>query len=299
MRFKKYIHLEHLERSETEGILEILPCYVLPKLDGSNASIWHDGEKICFGSRNQELTESGKSFRGLREWIEANQLKLEKLFYYFDNNVILYGEWLVPHTIKGYVDNAWKQFYLFDIFSVLPMESGFQSHDIVEIVAKKFEIPFIPYVRSVSDSFDETLNNCTWLLKEDEKHEGLVIKRHDFINKYGRQVYAKYVPESLRKKAIERKEIFRVNIEEALANDFVNNHLLSKELSKVCEGMQPAHFHIPKFLGVLWHSFVTEEVWPILKKFRNPVIDFKKLKRSVEAKARDFILNKIEENTSD
>jgi ATP-dependent RNA circularization protein (DNA/RNA ligase family) len=28
----------------------------------------------------------------------------------------LYGEWLVPHTLKTYNDDAWRKFYVFDVF---------------------------------------------------------------------------------------------------------------------------------------------------------------------------------------
>ena len=29
--------------------------------------------------------------------------------------VTLFGEWLVPHTLKTYRDDAWRKFYVFDV----------------------------------------------------------------------------------------------------------------------------------------------------------------------------------------
>lgn len=41
MKFNKYQHVEKLGNKEVEGI-NIGTCYVFPKIDGTNASIWND-----------------------------------------------------------------------------------------------------------------------------------------------------------------------------------------------------------------------------------------------------------------
>lgn len=53
--FIKYQHIERIGTSEVEGILDG-DCYVFPKLDGTNASIWMDDAELCCGSRNRQLS---------------------------------------------------------------------------------------------------------------------------------------------------------------------------------------------------------------------------------------------------
>ena len=55
MSFKKYQHLEKLGREEVEGI-NIGECYIFPKLDGTNASLWYENGTLYCGSRNRILT---------------------------------------------------------------------------------------------------------------------------------------------------------------------------------------------------------------------------------------------------
>ena len=52
--FVEYQHVAKLGTTEVEGI-ENGTCYVFPKIDGTNASIWYDG-KVRFGSRKRELS---------------------------------------------------------------------------------------------------------------------------------------------------------------------------------------------------------------------------------------------------
>ena len=43
MEFTKYQHIEKLGNRETEGLLDGM-CYIFYKIDGTNASVWMDGE---------------------------------------------------------------------------------------------------------------------------------------------------------------------------------------------------------------------------------------------------------------
>ena len=55
MQFVKYQHVEKYGTAETEGIQHGM-CYIFPKIDGTNGSIWVDFPDIKAGSRNRELT---------------------------------------------------------------------------------------------------------------------------------------------------------------------------------------------------------------------------------------------------
>ena len=53
--FKKYQHVERFGTDEVKNI-EVGECLVFPKIDGTNSSVWYDGDDIKAGSRNRELS---------------------------------------------------------------------------------------------------------------------------------------------------------------------------------------------------------------------------------------------------
>jgi len=44
---------------------------------------------------------------------------------------------------------------------------------------------------------------------------------------------------------------------------------------------------IGETLGRVWHALITEEIWDILKKFKNPMLDFRVLRSLVNQKVKD------------
>ena len=104
--YKKYIHLERIGTDAVEGITTG-DCYIFPKIDGTNACFWFDSmdQKLHCGSRNRELSLDSDN-AGFMNWA-VNQSNLVELAKEYPNHVF-YGEWLVPHTLKTYKDDAWR-----------------------------------------------------------------------------------------------------------------------------------------------------------------------------------------------
>ena len=117
-QFRRYEHLERLDHMETAGI-EIGRVYVFPKLDGTNASVWLDsaGQVQC-GSRNRVLSAEHDN-HGFHAWVHGDTPKASLLRTVVASNpgCVHYGEWLVPHTINAYRDEAWRCFWIFDVFA--------------------------------------------------------------------------------------------------------------------------------------------------------------------------------------
>lgn len=93
---------------------------VLEKLDGANASISiNDDLDIKVFSRNNELDEHNT----LRGWygyaIENLAEKLKDIYndLGWQGEKILFGEWLVSHTVQ-YKEEYWSKFYPFALYSV-------------------------------------------------------------------------------------------------------------------------------------------------------------------------------------
>ena len=105
MSFIKYQHIEKLGHQEVADILEGTVT-IYPKLDGTNASVWMDlssTPEIQAGSRNRHL-EPGKDNAGFLAW--AREHEGLKKFLTANPHLRLYGEWLVPHSLKTYREDA-------------------------------------------------------------------------------------------------------------------------------------------------------------------------------------------------
>lgn len=287
MIFKKYIHIERLTSEEVQGLLNA-PCYLLPKLDGANGSIWINEGKLCCGSRNNELDVNNTN-QGFYNYVQNNAY-IFKPFFDDHPDAIIYGEWLIPHTIKDYVDDAWHKFYAFDV----EIRGSFWNHEAVRVFLERYGIHVVPIINVYPTiSIEDALNQCTWLLKDDKKHEGIIIKRDNFVNKFGRVTYGKYVPISLRAIGKEctgkRLEAYADSIEATICHEFLTEHLITKEIAKI-QNERGFTTLDPKLigetLGRVWHAFITEEIWDILKKFKMPTIDFGLLKKHCDQKVR-------------
>ena len=82
------MHLERYGSDEVQGI-ELGECYIFPKIDGTNGSLWWDGVNIKAGSRNREL-ELDNDNAGFYNWADKDGRVLD--FFINNPGVRLYGE---------------------------------------------------------------------------------------------------------------------------------------------------------------------------------------------------------------
>jgi hypothetical protein len=286
MEFRKYQHVERFGTTETNGI-ENGMCYVFPKIDGTNASLWWN-EHLQAGSRNRHL-EIDNDNQGFYAW--ANTDVNFTMFFTKYPHLRLYGEWLVPHTLKTYQDDAWRKFYVFDVMDgerYLPYEEYKELLD-------EFDIEYIPPICKVKNpTYDRLVNQLekNGYLIEDGKGtgEGIVIKNYDYENKFGRTVWAKIVKNEFKSKhakvdVTELKE--NKIIEEEIVNKYVTKALVDKEFAKIESENGWSSKFTPRLLNTVYYCLVKEESWNFVKEFKNPQIDFKRL--------HYFTTNKVKE----
>jgi hypothetical protein len=290
MEFQKYIHLERFGTDEVEGI-NIGECYIFPKLDGTNASIWWDGEKMACGSRNRLLSLDDDN-AGFMAWATKN----EKLLALVQANPGLrfYGEWLVPHSLKTYRDDAWRDFYIFD---VLTADEKYMHYDEYSPILKAADVTFIPCVLKSRNPSYEILSKATednrFMLQDNSgSGEGIVVKNYGFNNRFGRTVWAKLITNTFKDKHILEMGGAVVNqkmVEDTIVEEFVTIHMVEKIIDKirVSQGSFSAK-SIPQLLGMAFHDLVTEEMWEAIKKHKNPKIDFKTLNHFVIARVKQL-----------
>lgn len=284
MQFERYQHIEQLGRDAVDGILNGT-VYIFDKLDGSNVSVYlNDDGKIEVASRNKILTPDD-DLHGVCKYV-LSQTKFEKLLKTYPT-LRLFGEWLTPHIVRNYKDDAWKKLYIFD---VIEGEQYF-TYEEYTLLLLKFDIDFIPKIAKLENPTEEEVrqyqDKCKFLTAEGYG-EGIVIKNYDFVNKYGRTTWAKVV-RPVAKAVIKLKPpINSNNIESDIVEKFLTPELIQKEQAKIVAdvGFNFEPKLIPRLIQTVWYVFITEELFDALKKFRNPKIDFKILNKLVIEKIK-------------
>lgn len=281
MTFLKYMHVERFGNSEVDGI-ELGKCFIFPKLDGTNASIWMDNGQIQAGSRKRHLSLDADNAGFLAAISEGSNI----LNFMHDHQAIrLYGEWLVPHSLKTYREDSWRQFYVFDVWDEL--NGIFIPYPEYQSTLEEYGVNYIPPIaimRNPSyESMLKELENNTFLIQEGKGiGEGVVVKNYDYQNKYGRVVWAKIITNQFKEKHSKtmgapikpQKEM----IEQAIVDEYVTLHLIEKTHSKIAlENDGWSSRMIPQLLGRVFYDLVREESWSFVKKFKNPTINFKTL----------------------
>lgn len=306
---RKYDHVERLDHPDVDG-LYCGTCYVFPKLDGANASIWIDAEsRIHCGSRNQTLDEE-RALMGFYNWVSQRRPLFEDAYRHsIPESWRLYGEWLVPHTLMTYREEAWKKFYVIDVFD---HEKGKYVHyDQYSPALQRLAIPVVEPLCIIKNPTEEQLHkqvlSNTYLINDNAGlGEGIVVKNYDWTNAWGRQPWAKIVRTEFKEEnrrafgVTEKEGAFQVEC--AIAEEFVTPHLVSKTRAKIenqiLDGLDPSWTRntlaakrgelIPRLLQTVFTDLVIEESYHFVKKHKNPTIDFKKLQQFTTLQVKKY-----------
>lgn len=280
--FKKYMHLERYGNDEVQGI-ELGSCYVFPKLDGTNAQLWlgNDGS-LQAGSRNRTLTVEADNAGFLNAMLE-NKDVIEFLQRY--PTLRLYGEWLVPHSLKTYREEAWRTFYVFDVYD--DEAEKFLPYDEYADMVSTYNIEVIRPLAVIKNATYENLlhevEQNRFLIKDGAGvGEGVVIKNYDYQNRFGRVCWAKIVTNEFKEKHCKEmghKQIVGSKmIEQEIVDRYVTQALVDKVFAKIAnehEGWNSRY--IPRLLQTVFYDLVNEECWNFVKEHKNPTINFKTL----------------------
>ena len=157
----------------------------------------------------------------------------------------MYGEWLVPHSLKTYREDAWRKFYIFDVcITEQNIEGGLdylRYEDYIKIL-EEFELDYIPLQSTIKNPSHEQLykelEKNQFLIRDGEGcGEGIVIKNYNFTNKYGRKTWAKIVTSEFKDK--HRKEMGhselqgRSVVETVIVEQFCTRALIDKTYAKI------------------------------------------------------------------
>jgi len=276
--FIKYPHVERLGSEGVEGITAG-ECYIFPKIDGTNASVWLEEGELYAGSRSRKLSHEEDNVGFYRYVMSAFGHKLYDCFWTHDGWT-LYGEWLVPHSLKTYREDAWRKFYIFDVYD--RYEEKFISYAEYAPALGEHDLDCIPPLETVTNPslnhLQRIMMRNTYLIEDGKgAGEGIVIKRYGYKNRYGRTTWAKLVRNKFKE---ENRSVSMSPIEHKIALAFITQGRVDKIVAKMkAEKDVPLRTRVPELFGRVWHELIQDEMWNILKKYKQSTINFKLLYR--------------------
>lgn len=300
--FKPYLHVERLGKTEVDNILSGV-VRLTSKLDGTNASVWADEDgRMHYGSRKREISIEDDN-AGFAAWMKSDNDEAILLIRacQANPNWIIYGEWSVGKVgaIKKYIKEAQNTLWIFDIYN--RETEKYLTWDELEAALVLYEL--INYrvkllatlINPTLDDIIKIANENTFLLDNtDTLGEGVVIRRDNYVNCYGRYAVAKYVREDFRPDTPKVRRIIQAG---EIEQDFINRYLTQSELEKakaktalICgEYTQSNGKFIGMFLNLLWKDTLEENIVDFCKRNKNPQIDFAALNGLIKVEGRKFL----------
>ena len=171
--------IERLKPSFVEGFEVGDDIVIQEKIDGANFSIRYDKEdnSVKAFSRKKELNFSN-NLRGAWEW--SQKLSVDLIKSVLGDNLVLFGEWLVPHTVK-YPDDKYQNAYFFDVYNTETEEYLIQ--DKVKKIISDLNLNYVPvfYIGKFI-SWDNVKSYIGKTEMGGEHGEGVVVKNQTKLN---------------------------------------------------------------------------------------------------------------------
>jgi len=301
--FKPYLHVERLGKTEVDNIL-CGTVRLTAKLDGTNASVWADENgHMHYGSRKREISVEDDN-AGFAAWMKSDNEEAVLLIRFCQANpsMIVYGEWGVSKVgaIKKYIKEAANKLWIFDIYSREEeryltwneLEAALIMYNLIDYRVKLLATLTNPTLDDIIKVADEN----TFLLEgTNTLGEGVVIRRDNYTNCYGRYAVAKYVREDFRPNTPKVKRIIQAG---EIEQDFINRYLTQSELekAKAKTALACGEEYVPgndkfigMFLNLLWKDALEENIVDFCKRAKNPQIDFAALNGLIKAEGRKFL----------
>ena len=246
MTHKKFMDIERIKESNTSGFNKGDHVVIQEKIDGANIAIRYDSvtDTIIAQSRKQILN-SDNNLRGFYEWSQT--LDKELVASVLGDNFILFGEWLVPHSIK-YPDDKYNHVYFYDVYDTSTGQYLPQS-----TVDATIDLLNLDYVPVFYDGEFISWEHCMGFVGRTdlggEMGEGIVIKNQTRLNDPNTRspFYLKIVCEKFTEtkgqkhvKVVDPEKLKSMEENKALAETIVTEARVAKLLNKfVDEGILP------------------------------------------------------------
>ncbi len=254
---KKYKDIERLKDKYAPAFKVGEHITITEKIDGANASIVvNEDGTLTACSRRNELNQNN-TLQGFYDFVQTLDASIVSAA--LTSRYILFGEWLVKHTIR-YPEDKMKQFYVFDVYDTeteqyMPWDFTKQIAEFIGLktVPLFYDGPFISWEHIYSFVGKTEMGG-------EPTGEGVVIKSQDRLdNKFsGTPEYVKIVAkkfsevhQSKPQKEIDPAKVAAKQAAEDLAATIVTARRVEKAIQKLIEdGIVPEDWD-EKSLGVI------------------------------------------------
>lgn len=206
MKQKKYMDIERLKDKYVDGFQKGDYIVVQEKIDGANFSIRYNEEEDAITSFSRKnILDFSNNLRGAWEW--SQKLNKELVKEVLGTNLILFGEWLVSHTIV-YPNDKYQNAYFYDVYNV---ETGnYLKQDEVKNIINRLGLISVPvFYEGEFKSWEHLRQFVGRTDLGGENGEGIVVKNMTRLNDPNTRLpfYTKIVGE----KFAEKKSIRQVD----------------------------------------------------------------------------------------
>lgn len=254
---RKYKDIERLKDKYAPAFKAGEHITITEKIDGANASIVvNEDGTLTACSRRNELNQNN-TLQGFYDFVQTLDASIVSAA--LTSRYILFGEWLVKHTIR-YPEDKMKQFYVFDVYDTeteqyMPWDFTKQIAEFIGLktVPLFYDGPFISWEHIYSFVGKTEMGG-------EPTGEGVVIKSQDRLdNKFsGTPEYVKIVAkefsevhQSKPQKEIDPAKVAARQAAEDLAATIVTARRVEKSIQKLVEdGIVPEDWD-EKSLGVI------------------------------------------------
>lgn len=239
MEQKKYMDIERLKESFADGFCRGDHIVVQEKIDGANFSIRYDAEtdEIAAFSRKNPLTFSN-NLRGAWQWAQKLDKSLVKEV--LGTNLVLFGEWLVSHTVV-YPQDKYQNAYFYDVYAL--EEKQYLPQDEVKKIIDHLGLTYVPvFYDGEFQSWEHIRQFVGKTELGGEYGEGVVVKNMSRINDpnnrlpfYTKIVGEKFVERKPMKKTVDTSKLEERAKLQALVETVVTEARVAKLLHKMVD----------------------------------------------------------------
>ncbi len=237
---KKYKDIERLKDKFATAFKPGEHITITEKIDGANASIVvNENGTLTACSRRNELSESN-TLQGFYNFVQT--LVPEDVATVLTTRYILFGEWLVKHTIK-YPEDRMRQFYVFDIYDTETEQ--YMPWEFTKTVAAFLNLKTVPLFYDGPFTSWEDIYSYVGKTEMDAEPtgEGIVIKSQDRLdNKFsGTPEYVKIVAKEFsevhdsKPHNVDPEKLAAKTAAEELAKTIVTERRVEKSIQKLVE----------------------------------------------------------------
>lgn len=245
MEHKKFMDIQRIKNGLTDGFHVGDSIIIQEKIDGANAAIRYDAENdVLVAQSRKNILNISNNLRGFYEYVQ--RLDKEKFKKVVPPNFVVFGEWLVHHSVKYPIDR-YNQFYIYDVYDL--NTNSYAPQWVVKDIAERLGLNYVPvFYEGDFVSWEHCYQFVGKTELGGEYAEGIIVKNQTTINNPDTRnpFYLKIVSEkfaevhSSSKKPVDAETLKSREEAQAIAETIVTEARVIKILHKlVDDGVLP------------------------------------------------------------